>query len=201
LFWLGVLGFTLWFSVPRIAAPIMASNGYRRVEALREPILAAALEFDLDPHFLAGIALAESSGRVDVVSRAGALGLFQLMLPTAREQARELGLPEPSRSDLLSRADLSARLAARYVRWLSDRYADDGEMVLVAYNAGPGRLDGWIAEHGSYDAWRERRASDSEVLGYARKVRRYSDEFVERGLFAPRARDAQPMEAARAQRP
>lgn len=184
-FWFGVLAFALWFGVERVAAPLVSESGYRRVESLAETLRSVAQEFDLDPNFLAGVALAESSGRIDAVSDAGALGLFQLMLPTARERARLLGLREPERDDLLSEPALNARLAAAYVRWLSDRYADDGEMVLVAYNAGPGRLDGWIREHGSYDAWRAGRDGSSPVLAYASRVRRYSDRFSARGVITP----------------
>lgn len=186
-FWLGVIALALWFSVPRVARPILAQNGYKRVEAHAATIRDVALEFDLDPNLLAALAMAESSGRIDAVSPVDALGLFQLMLPTARERARLLGIDEPSRGELLSDPALNARLAAAYVRWLSDRYADDGEMVMVAYNAGPGRLDGWIRESGSYDQWRASRSSDSPVLVYAHKVRRYRDVFAQRGVIEPRA--------------
>jgi len=58
---------------------------------------------------------------------------------------------------------------------------------LVAYNAGPGRLDRWIQDAGSYAAWRSEReaAGDSQVLDYARKVAAYRERFAERGLVAP----------------
>lgn len=185
LFWLGVLGFVAWFSVERVAVPVMSASGYRRVEGYAPLIRSAADEFRLDPNLLAGVALAESSGRPDAVSSAGALGMFQLMLPTARERARLLGLREPERSELLADPALNGRLAASYLRWLVQRYGGDVEKVLIAYNAGPGRLDGWIREHGSYDAWRAGRPGDSPVLAYARKVQRYRDEFAARGVIAP----------------
>lgn len=184
-FWLGVAAFAAWFSVERVAVPYMSDAGFRQVERHAEVIRAAAREFDLDPNLLAGIALAESSGRIDAVSEVGALGLFQLMLPTARERAELLDLPEPDRHALLTDAALNARLAASYLRWLSDRYDEHGDRVLAAYNAGPGRLEGWIREWGSYDAWHAARASESPVIAYARKVRRYRDRFAERGVIEP----------------
>jgi soluble lytic murein transglycosylase len=160
-----------------------------RVESHAEVIRAAAREARIDPNLLAAIMLSESGGRVNAVSRVDALGLFQLMLPTAQERARRLRLPEPSREDLLSDALLNARLAADYLRWLERRYDGHLEQMLIAYNAGPGRLRRWIREAGSYDAWRAEReaAGDSGVLRYAAKVMRYRDVFAERGVVAPAA--------------
>jgi soluble lytic murein transglycosylase-like protein len=192
-FWLGVLAIAAWFSVERVARPVMASAGYRRVEGHAELIRAAAGEFGLDPNWLAGVALAESSGRPDAVSSAGALGMFQLMLPTARERAALLGLPEPEREDLLVDPALNARLAAHYLRWLSGRYGGNPEAVMVAYNTGPGRLDSWIREYGSYHSWRTARWGESPVLGYALKVLAYRDEFAARGVLVPRIEPGAPV--------
>lgn len=185
LFWLGVAGLVLWFSFERVARPMMSVVGYQRVEGRRELIVAAAEETGIDANLLAGVALAESSGRPDAVSSAGALGMFQLMLPTARERAALLGLPEPSRDDLLRDPALNGRLAAHYLRWLLRRYKGNTEAALCAYNAGPGRVDGWIRERGSYDAWRAERAGESAVLAYAQKVLHYADVFAQRAVIVP----------------
>lgn len=185
LFWLGVLGLALWFSFERVVRPTMSSAGYRRVEGYRELIVAAAAEAGIDPNLLAGVALAESSGRPEAVSSAGALGMFQLMLPTARERAALLRLPEPSRDDLLRDPALNGRLAANYLRWLLRRYSGNAEAALCAYNAGPGRVDGWIRARGSYDAWRAERAGESAVLAYAQKVLHFRDEFAQRAVIVP----------------
>jgi soluble lytic murein transglycosylase-like protein len=159
----------------------------QRVESHAEVIRAAALEARIDPNLLAAIMLSESGGRVDAVSRVDALGLFQLMLPTAQERARVLRLPEPTREELLSDPLLNARLAASYLRWLDRRYDGHLEPMLIAYNAGPGRLGRWIREAGSYDAWRAEReaAGNSDVLRYAAKVIRFRGVFAERGVIAP----------------
>jgi soluble lytic murein transglycosylase-like protein len=184
-FWFGVLAFVAWFSIERVAVPVMAESGYRHVERHTTLLRSAADEFALNPSLLAGLVLAESSGRPDAESSAGALGLCQLMLPTARERARLLHLPEPSRSDLLTKPALNARLGASYLRWLLDRYQGAVEPALVAYNAGPGRLDDWIKESGDYPSWRSAHAGHSDVLAYAKKVQRYRDHFAARGVIAP----------------
>lgn len=150
-------------------------------------IVEAANESRVDPNLLAAIMLSESGGRVGAVSKAGALGLFQLMLPTARERAQRMRLPEPSRDDLLEDGRLNTRLAAHYVKWLERRYDGDLERVLIAYNAGPGRLERWLREAGGWSAWREEReaAGDSTVLRYAAKVAHYREVFARRGRIAP----------------
>lgn len=164
-------------------------KGLDRVESRRDWILAAALEARVDPCLLAGITMVESRGHLGAQSKVGALGLCQLMLPTARERAALLGLPEPSREDLLTDGALNLRLAAHYVAWLSRRFDGDDERVSIAYNAGPTRLRRWIDEAGSYAAWRDarERAGNSEVLAYARDVRRYRARFADRGNLVPTA--------------
>jgi soluble lytic murein transglycosylase len=150
-------------------------------------IVEAANESRVDPNLLAAIMLSESGGRVGAVSKAGALGLFQLMLPTARERAQRMRLPEPGRDDLLEDGRLNTRLAAHYVKWLERRYDGHLERMLIAYNAGPGRLERWIDEAGGWSAWREEReaAGNSSVLRYAAKVAHYRDVFAQRGRIAP----------------
>lgn len=151
----------------------------------REHILFAARESRLDPYLLAALVRAESSGRTGAVSSKGALGLVQLMPATAAERARVLGLPEPTREDLLTDARLNLRLGAAYLAWLLERAGGDLERALVAYNTGPTRLARWIAEAGSYGAWSaERRAAgNSDVLAFADRVRRYRDELRETGFL------------------
>src|SRR5688500_5216124 len=77
------------------------SEGAPDLHAYDEHVEAAAQEFGVDPHLVRGMIAAESSGRPEAVSRAGARGLMQLMPATAAEQAAALGLPEPSEEDLL----------------------------------------------------------------------------------------------------
>lgn len=187
----GVAALAVWLygrrgSVEEVVRTAVVRSHLPRVESHAAWIVAAANESRVDPHLLAAMMLSESGGRVDAVSRAEALGLFQLMLPTAKEHARRMRLPEPSREELLEDGLLNTRLAAHYVRWLERRYDGHLEKMLIAYNAGPGRLERWIREAGGYHAWRAERdaAGDSGVLRYAAKVARYREVFAERGHIA-----------------
>ena len=184
------VGGVLWSGRGGVTAALSSQVGYHRVERFADEIAVAARESDVDPFLLASIMYAESRGRVDARSPRDALGLMQLMPSAASDAAVKLGLPPPSEADLLSDAILNIRLGARHLRWLLDQGDMDLEQVLVAYNAGRRRLRDWIAEHGSYAAWRaeqERLAREGErtvgSLEYALGVIRNMDRFRERGAI------------------
>lgn len=149
-----------------------------RVDAWKARVHEVAAGLSLDPHLLLALVAAESGGDERAISQAGARGLLQLMLPTAKEQARLLELPEPDAAALLE-GDLNLRLGAAYLRRLLDRF--DGELVfaLAAYNAGPTAVRRW-----------SRRALDApamvvldreaypETRAHVRRVLRYRDAFA-----------------------
>ncbi|MFO1068637.1 MAG: lytic transglycosylase domain-containing protein [Geminicoccaceae bacterium] len=103
------------------------------------------------------VARQESLFDVDAVSPAGARGLLQLMPATAKAMAAQLGLPyAPGR--LTSDPDFNARLGAFYLQRQVDRFDGELAFALAAYNAGPGRVDAWIAQNG------DPRGADAHVL-------------------------------------
>ena len=157
----------------------------RRALEQRAALELAADESGVDVYLLAGLMISESSGRPDAVSHKGAMGLFQLMPATARWRAEKLGLEPPTDAELLEDPVLNARLGADNLAWLLSLYDDDVEQALVAYNAGPGRLQEFIDEAGSWSAWRgERRSSgDSEIFAYVDRVLRYAAGFRDHDLF------------------
>ena len=179
-----------------LARPVLLEPlARRRVVALTEEIEAAASAAGVEPALLAAVVMAESSGRVDAKSKVGALGLCQLMLPTAREWARRLDLPEASEERLLADAAYNTRIGAAYLAWLLERQDGNLEAALVAYNAGPMALTRRVREHGSYAEWRAvaEATGRSELLGYATRVESYRDQFEELELFGPDAGDLDPM--------
>ncbi len=115
--------------------------------ALRYPtpyegeIEAAARDNALDPAFVYGLVRQESRFVSDIVSAAGAVGLMQLMPPTARWVARQTGAD--TRAPRLDNPGLNVRLGAYYLRHVLGKL--DGLPVLgaAAYNAGPGRAQAW----------------------------------------------------------
>jgi len=116
---------------PVAMAMVQAPHGvpYRR------EVAAAARRYRVPPALLFAIIHAESNFDPHAVSHKGAVGLMQLMPATARWMA-----PGVSRRQLFDPA-LNIELGARYLRYLANRYGGDAEKILIAWNAGPGRLD------------------------------------------------------------
>ena len=108
-----------------------------RIEQWRPWIALAAQRFDVPQAWIVAVMRAESGGRthlggVPITSRAGAMGLMQLMPGTYREMARTHGLgPDPydPRDNILA--------GAAYLSVLRARFGYPG--LLAAYNAGPAR--------------------------------------------------------------
>ncbi len=94
------------------------------------------------PAALVYLPLAESRYDPEAVSRSGAAGLWQLMAPTARG----LGLRVDRRGDDRFDPVRSTDAALTYLEWLVERY-ESWPLALVAYNAGPGRLDRLLETH------------------------------------------------------
>ncbi len=89
---------------------------------------------------LFGLIRQESVFTEDAKSRAGALGLMQVMPSTGRSLYRkENGKGRPDLRD----PDANLRLGARYLRQLLDTFPGDTAAALAAYNAGPGRVRAW----------------------------------------------------------
>lgn len=100
--------------------------------AHRAAIDGAAARFDLPPHWIEAVIVAESGGDPRAVSPKGAMGLMQLMPATWREVRTRLGLgadPFDVRDNVLA--------GTFYLRQLHDRFGLEG--ALSAYNAGPQR--------------------------------------------------------------
>jgi soluble lytic murein transglycosylase-like protein len=91
-----------------------------------------------------GLIRSESVFRVEAVSRAGAIGLSQLMPATAAERARAIGLKVYDLN--LPRDNLAIGLA--HFAFLLERSGDRPLRAMMAYNAGWGRLKSWLAESG-----------------------------------------------------
>lgn len=120
---------------------------------LAEMIHEEARAQGIDPELAFRLVRVESRFHTRARSRAGALGLTQLMPGTARGLDRRMRTAE---AILEPRANL--RVGFRYLRGLIDRYKGDVRLALLAYNRGEGAVDRSL-----------RRGRDPEN-GYSRKV-------------------------------
>ena len=102
-------------------------------------INAAAEDSGLAAERLYAVLRTESLYNPRAVSRADALGLMQLRLPTARAVAQRAKLTLPKRDDLFM-PQINTRLGARYLSELNQRFNGRFILTLAAYNAGPNRV-------------------------------------------------------------
>jgi soluble lytic murein transglycosylase-like protein len=128
----------------------MALHPLRDCADPREQIPKAARDHRVPTSLLASMAEAESGMQPHRISRAGAMGVMQLMPATAARY----GVTDPFDPT----QNVSA--AARYVAWLLRRYGGDQRRVAAAYNAGPGR----VPRHGALGDL------PGETLTYMRRV-------------------------------
>lgn len=94
-----------------------------------------------------GLVREESAFASAVRSHAGAMGLSQLMWPTAKESARRMGIPLTGR-DALSDPTTNLRIGAWYLDSLVDRWSGHLPLAIGSYNAGPGAMARWLGERG-----------------------------------------------------
>jgi len=97
----------------------------------------------LDPYLVAGLIRQESEFNATAKSRAGALGLMQLMPATGRGLARQLGIGGISNRQLYN-PDLSLRLGTFHFKKVLERFQHRLEYTLAGYNAGEHRVDKWL---------------------------------------------------------
>ena len=118
----------------------------------------AAALYDLEPALIRAVIRAESRFNPMAVSRAGAMGLMQLM-PSVAE---ELGAANPFEP----RENIMA--GARLLRRLLDHHRGNVSMTLASYNAGPSA----VAHHGNrVPPFRETRRYVKLITGWLEKER------------------------------
>lgn len=127
------------------------------------PIFEQALEREGVPLELRYLPIIESALNPDAVSRAGATGLWQFMLPTARGLGMEVSSLVDERRDPYR----SSEMAAKYLKQLYEIY-NDWSLAIAAYNCGPGNVNKALrrAGGGKKDFWDIYYLLPAETRGY-----------------------------------
>ena len=102
------------------------------------------------PLDLAYIPIIESSFKTNALSKANAKGPWQFMKGTAKDSGLQTDWFIDERSD----PEKATIAAARYLKSLSEMFDGDWELVLAAYNGGPGRVSRAMKRSGVTDFWR-----------------------------------------------
>jgi soluble lytic murein transglycosylase len=147
--------------------------------AHKQMVIDNAKRQQINPAWAFAIIRQESAFTPDARSRAGALGLMQLLPRTARQLARKLRM-RFHRHDLLN-AHTNVELGIRYLRRMSDRFKDNKVLATAAYNAGGQRVTQWLPKQGLVpaDLWVES-VPFRETRNYLKRVLTYTVIYEER---------------------
>lgn len=129
-------------AMPAYAEPVATADA--AIDHWRDSIAEASRRFGVPEAWIRAVMQAESGGRTmldarPITSRAGAMGLMQVMPDTYEEmrRAHDLGSdPYDPRDNILA--------GTAYLRAMYDRYGYPG--LFAAYNAGPKRYDEYLRD-------------------------------------------------------
>lgn len=114
-----------------------------------------SVETKRDPLLYMAVARRESAFHPHVESKAGAVGLMQLMPATAAQVARWRKEAMPVKEQLKMPVN-SIRLGTTYLNHLLDKFDNNRILALAAYNAGPTNVENWLGLYDMpYDVWIE----------------------------------------------
>ncbi|MDR1047991.1 MAG: lytic transglycosylase domain-containing protein [Treponema sp.] len=140
--------------------------------AFTETVESRAAEETLEAALLFGLIRVESAFQSGIVSRAGAVGLMQLMADTASEMAGRIarrGGPHYSVEDELRDPRVNIHLGAEYLSYLFDRM-ERKIPALLAYNGGMGRVRRWLRDSEPGDELFLETVEYNETRNYGRRV-------------------------------
>ena len=144
-----------------------------------EYIKKSAEEYGLSPCFVAAVINTESGFDPEAVSVDGAVGLMQLLPSTAEWIAGMRGIKYDE--DMLRSPEYNIDFGCWLLRYLLDRYDGSVRYAAVAYNAGHGRLESWLANSDYLDENGELAVIPfDETRNYVRRVERAAEEYKER---------------------
>ena len=170
-------------SVPVAAAgmqPIAVFAAAASPHSVASFVTEASLRFGIPERWIDAVMRVESAGDASAISRAGAMGLMQLMPRTYATLRARLGLganPFDPHDNIIA--------GAAYLREMHDRYGTAG--FLAAYNAGPARWEDHLAGG---------RPLPSQTIGYIVRLGRMLDVDAPTSPGVRRARSILTPEAA-----
>ena len=97
----------------------------------------------MDASWVLGLMRSESAMAEDAISSAGARGLMQVMPATAKQLARQHGLPYSGKQQLLQGPD-NVRFGTLHLQSLLDDFQNNPVLATGAYNAGAAPVKRWL---------------------------------------------------------
>lgn len=115
------------------------------------PFEATILEWSrqrqLNPLLVTALIRQESRFEPEIESSAGALGLMQVMPPTGKTAAKNIGLANYS----LTKPEDNVNIGTYYLDFTHQKYGNNSMLAVASYNAGPNAVATWVSRYGLQD--------------------------------------------------
>lgn len=115
-------------------------------KAFNDQVTLASVESGIDKALIFAIMREESGFNHKIESWANAMGLMQLILPTARSMGKQLGIKVTRKK--LTHPETNIRLGAAYLAYLGKMFEVHPALIVPGYNAGGGAVNRWLKERG-----------------------------------------------------
>jgi len=101
--------------------------------------------YELDPYMVYSIIKVESSFDENAESNKGARGLMQITPSTGEWIAEKLKIQEFNSDDLFL-PETNIMMGTWYFNYLTEKFNNDINLAIAAYNAGPGNVQNWLKD-------------------------------------------------------
>ena len=133
-------------------------------------------EYNVDKYLIYATIKAESNFNENAKSSQGAMGLMQLLYPTAEEIAPRAGIEVTEKN--IYDPDININLGTKLLSILIQKYGNN-ELALAAYNAGSGNVDSWISKGTlKSDGTDAENIPFTETNNYVRKILRDYEIYI-----------------------
>lgn len=111
-------------------------------------ILKWSKERQLNPLLVTSLIRQESRFEPEIESSAGAIGLMQVIPPTAKTAAKNIGLSSYS----MTNPEDNINIGTYYLDFTHQKYNNNSMLAVASYNAGPNAVAKWVKRYGLEDA-------------------------------------------------
>lgn len=144
-----------------------------------ETVTKYAENYELDPLMVYSIIKIESSFNENAESNKGARGLMQITPSTGEWIAEKLKIEKFDSNDLFL-PETNIMMGTWYFNYLIEKFDNDINLAIAAYNAGPGNVQNWLNnENISYNGEELNKIPYKETENYIKKFNNTYEQYKE----------------------